>query len=152
MRTAPLGGRTPAVIKCRTSRYDAALTVIGKLDWGLLSTDTNGRSPVYAYGPASASRIGFSLPCGASSASIGADWPVPGLPPASSREAEPVRLGVPPNLLVPNATATTTAKTARSAAIARGPAFDQKESSRIAINFSRATNSLSSSNLYCDFR
>src|SRR5437870_2553827 len=108
MRTASLGGRTPALIERRTSRYDAALTVIGRLERGLLSADTNGRSPVYAYGPASASRVGFSSACGASSPSIGAGWPAPGLAPANSREEEdPERVAVPANLLVPNATATT---------------------------------------------
>src|SRR5438876_9338468 len=61
MRTDSRGGRRPALIERRTSRYEAEFTTSGTLDQGLLITDTNVRSPVTAYGPASASKFSYWL-------------------------------------------------------------------------------------------
>src|SRR4029077_6339948 len=61
MRTDSRGGSRPASIERRTSRYEAEFTTSGTLDRGLVLTDTNGRSPVKAYGPASASNFSFWL-------------------------------------------------------------------------------------------
>src|SRR6476646_3892807 len=98
----------------------------GTLDRGLVLTNTNGRSPVKAYGPASASNFSFWLGRAASSASTGVNWFA--CCPAKSRDKDnPVGAEIRDSLLL-NTTAPTTAKTARSAAIASGPACDQKAS------------------------
>src|SRR3954465_1969915 len=84
MRTDSRAGSRPASIKRRTLRYEDEFSTSGTLERGLLITDTNGRSPVKAYGPASASNFSFWLARAGPPASSGAHCFA--LSPAKSRD------------------------------------------------------------------